>query len=90
MVKKGNEPAGIWKVEVLICRSMVFAWSTGNDDWLTFIDIMRPDDHNGRTRINDFSSSTCFTVHRRHGFEAMPSGFTSFGFRIMQALFKNL
>lgn len=91
MVKKGKEAGGIWKFEDPRRRSMVFAWRAGNDDWLTFIDIMSPDDHKGRTRISDFSSSTCSIVHRRHGFDAiLPSGVTSFGFWIMQALFKNL
>ena len=50
-----------------------------------------PVDQMGRTLINAFSSSTCLTVHRRHGSMAFPSGVKSIErFLITQALFRNL
>lgn len=75
MAKNAKEAGGIWKADDPRC--MVFAWSTGNDDRLTFMDITSPEDQIGRTRITNLSSPTCSTVHRRHGFEATPSGVMS-------------
>lgn len=77
--KKEKEAGGIWKDDDPRCRFMVFAWITGNVDWLMFMELMSPDDHNGRTRISDFSSSTCSIVHRCHGFGGTPC-VMSFGF----------
>ena len=70
---------------------MELAWSTGNEFWLKFIDMMIPVDHNGKTLISALSSSTCSTVQRLHGFEAEPSeAMSCSGFLMIQALFKNL
>lgn len=85
-----KEPAGILKLDVR-CLSMELACSTGNEFWLTLIDMMAPVDHIGMTFINAFSSSTCSIVHRLHGSEANPSSvMSSSGFLMMQALFRNL
>jgi hypothetical protein len=85
----GKDPAGILKLPNNV-RSMVFACRVENELWETIKKM--PVDHIGRTLRQDFSDSTCPTVHWLHGFETDWSGSSKevSGLLIMQALFKNL
>lgn len=57
---------------------MVLAWIRKKECWLVLAAMKMPVDQMGRTLRRAFSSSTCFTVHRLHGFDASPSGVKSF------------
>ena len=71
--------------------SMIFAWSTPNECWLSVTATGMPVDQMGRTLIRALSSSTCVIAHRLQGSIAKPSESKSFKeFLMMQALFRNL
>ncbi|KAK7834213.1 hypothetical protein CFP56_024833 [Quercus suber] len=53
--------------------SMIFAWSTPNECWLSVTATGMPGDQIGRTLIRALSSSTCVIVHRLQGSIAKPS-----------------
>lgn len=82
-----KDPAGILKLPNNL-RSKVVAWRVENEPWDTI--IKTPEDHIGRSLTNDFSDSTCPTVHWLHGSETDTSGFETVPVFFMQALFKHL
>lgn len=75
--KTGKDPTGILKCDTMR-RSMVRAWRVVKLPWIAIgvlINIL--DDHKGKILMTVLRSSTCWNVHRLHGFAIEPSGFKS-------------